>query len=168
MKCMRIILQVILFTLCLACVTLAQEKHLPRFEDYPAELFRGAPAPAKIVGPLARSYRTRLRGGAKEGPNFAGHYTVVYWGCGSDCRVFAVVDAKTGKVYFPPGIRAVSRVPSQEEDPIQYRGDSRLLVIAGEVWPGGGQWKPEATYYYEWRGGELKLVRKAALKKYGR
>ena len=164
---MRIVLQIILVMLSLTCVTLAQEKRLPRFEDYPAEVFQGTPAPAKIVGPLARSYRTRLREGAKEGPNFAGHYTVVYWGCGSDCRIFAVVDAKTGKVYFPPDIRAISRVPSQEEEPIQYRDNSRLLVIAGEVWPGGGQWRREATYFYEWRGGGLRLIRRTPLKKYG-
>ena len=48
------------------------------------------------------NYRTRLREGAAEGPNFAGRYTVVIWGCGTGCAQMGVVDSKTGRVYFPP------------------------------------------------------------------
>jgi hypothetical protein len=62
-----------------------------------------------------------LREGAKQGPNFAGHYTVVMWGCGSDCMEVAVVDAKTGHVYFVP----FTVSPSMEAD---YRSNSRLFV----------------------------------------
>ena len=35
-------------------------------------------------------------------PNFAGHYQVVSWGCGTGCQVFAVVDTVTGKITFAP------------------------------------------------------------------
>ncbi|HRH59366.1 MAG TPA: hypothetical protein PL045_02290 [Chitinophagaceae bacterium] len=35
----------------------------------------------------------------KQGVNFAGHFCFVYWGCGSPCKLSAVVDMKTGIVY---------------------------------------------------------------------
>jgi hypothetical protein len=44
-------------------------------------------------------YRTRLRDGAKKGPNFADHFTLVAWGCGSSCQEWAIVDARTGQVF---------------------------------------------------------------------
>jgi hypothetical protein len=34
--------------------------------------------------------------------NFAGRYVVISWGCGSQCVLMAIVDAKTGIVYDPP------------------------------------------------------------------
>ncbi len=112
----------------LACVlpTAAQQRgqkiSLPRFEDYPVhDLFRGAPVAPKIVTPLEHLYRTRIREGVKKGwgvdregkedvagPNFAGRYIIVQWGCGSPCMKMVVVDASTGEV-FPPPISAGSR-----------------------------------------------------------
>jgi hypothetical protein len=44
-------------------------------------------------------YQTRLREGAKKGPNFAGYFTLVSWGCGSSCQEWAVIDARTGRVF---------------------------------------------------------------------
>ena len=43
-------------------------------------------------------FRTVLRNGMKWGPNFAGHYAVVVWGCGTSCSSFAVVNLRTGQV----------------------------------------------------------------------
>ena len=101
----------------------AQNSSLPRFEDYPvSQLFKGKPAPVGLrTHPRANLFRTMLREGAKQGANFAGHYTVVMWGCGSDCMEVAIVDAKTGRVYFAPFIVT----PSMKAD---YRINSRLLV----------------------------------------
>jgi len=74
----------------------------PRFEDMPVtEKFAGKPAPVKLLTTEARRYRTVIREGAREGPNFAGHFTIVTWGCGAGCVQFAIVDAKTGLVYSP-------------------------------------------------------------------
>jgi hypothetical protein len=42
-------------------------------------------------------FRTRIRKGAAEGPNFAGHYTVMTWGCGTECQMHTILDAKTGR-----------------------------------------------------------------------
>ena len=78
-------------------------QHAPRSRDYPAnKIYRGKPAPVLLESPKAKLYRTVLRKGAKGGPNFAGHYTVIAWGCGLDSFELAVVGAMTGKVWFPP------------------------------------------------------------------
>jgi hypothetical protein len=72
-----------------------------RFEEHAVAdtAFRGPPAPPQLASaPYGRVYRTKLREGAAQGPNFAGRYTVVVWGCGSGCQIVAVVDARTGRL----------------------------------------------------------------------
>ncbi len=93
----------------------------PRFIDFPATAtFAGKPAPVDLdSAPDARMFRTRLRAGAAEGPNFAGDQTVVTWGCGTNCQVVAIVDARSGRVYFPGII---------SETGLAFRRDSRLLI----------------------------------------
>lgn len=70
------------------------------FSRWPvSESYTGPPA-AVVVGadPQAKHFRARLTEGAKHGPNFAGIYTVIEWGCGTNCQQVAVVDARTGRV----------------------------------------------------------------------
>jgi len=73
----------------------------PRFNDFPVvEKFYGKPARVDLSShPMGRIFRTRLRRGAQEGPNFAGHYALVWWGCGNECQQSLIVDLRTGKVY---------------------------------------------------------------------
>jgi len=94
----------------------------PEFRNYPvANNYRGTPARVNFgISPGARSYRTRLREGASKGPNFAAHYTIVTWGCGSDCYDIAVIDARTGRVWFGPFTGAVE---------LAFRRNSRLVVV---------------------------------------
>ena len=82
----------------------AQNNDVPRFEDYRvAKSFSGKPAPVNLRShPKAQLFRTMLKLSAAKGPNFAGHYTVGTWGCGSDCRMVALIDAVNGHVYFAP------------------------------------------------------------------
>jgi len=97
---MRTLLEIVLIMV-LANVAVAQEKSLPRFENYPApKTFVGENAPVIIASPRARMFRTVIREWAKDKPNFAGHYIVAKWGCGTGCVRYAVIDARTGKVYF--------------------------------------------------------------------
>jgi hypothetical protein len=71
----------------------------PRFEDYPvAKIFRGKPRAPVLSTREARDFRTQLRHQAAKGPNFAGHFTVVQWGCGAGCATVAIIDANTGNV----------------------------------------------------------------------
>jgi hypothetical protein len=50
----------------------------------------------------AREFRTRLREAAREKPNFAGHFIVTTWGCGTECVEGAIIDARTGRVFMLP------------------------------------------------------------------
>jgi hypothetical protein len=92
-----------------------------RFEEFPAEaVYAGAPAEVVLAShPRAQSFRTMLRRGAAAGPNFAGHLTVVTWGCGTQCQEFMVVDAASGRVY--PGLTT--------ELGVEHQVGSRLLVV---------------------------------------
>ena len=93
-----------------------------RFEDYPAtDTLRQKPAPVNLRSyKLATQFRTVLRNGAGRGPNFAGAFTIVTWGCGSSCRILAVVSARSGRVYGPW---------LQYQVAVAYRYDSRLLLV---------------------------------------
>lgn len=48
--------------------------------------------------PEAKKYYTRITEAVKKGVNFSDHYVLIPIGCGTDCVLFAVVNAKTGKV----------------------------------------------------------------------
>jgi len=131
----------------------------PRFEDYPVgRIFKRTPAPVDLRShPQARSFRTRLREGAKHGPNFAGHLTIVTWGCGTSCRQLAIVDAKTGGVTFGP-LYTVE---------VGFRLDSRLLIVNtpesileyyGGRCPERGRSIDTVSSYFAWDGRELKEV----------
>ena len=100
-----------------------------RFAEFAVhETFHGKPAPAVITRAEERRYRTVLREGAGEGPNFAGHFTIVQWGCGTNCWQAAVVDAKTGNIYPLPSIRHPG-MDYFESDWLHFRRDSRLLIM---------------------------------------
>jgi hypothetical protein len=75
----------------------------PRFEDYPVkETWQSNPPNVKLTTRSERMFQTRLTNAAKEPPNFAGHYRITYWGCGSFCSAGAVIDLQTGYVFPPP------------------------------------------------------------------
>ena len=143
-----------------------QGQTLPRFESYPAAgRFSGTPAPAIISHPRARLFRTMIQNQAKDQPNFAGHYHVATWGCGTDCQGLALIDARTGRVYFNPRALNVAGVPYQDEERLQFRLDSRLMIISGSV-DGFNRYQDEAKFYYEWRNNHFRLIRKTKIKKY--
>src|SRR5215469_16568496 len=78
----------------------------PQFEDFRVStLYTGPHAPVNLrSNPEAHTYRTRLREGAKTPVNFAGHYIVVGWGCGTECGSYMLIDATNGNVFDgPPG-----------------------------------------------------------------
>ena len=69
---------------------------IPQFTEFPAgEVFSAKPASPKFVHSGDQRFRTRIRDGASRGPNFAGHYTIADWGCGTSCVSIAVVDARS-------------------------------------------------------------------------
>ncbi len=67
----------------------------------------------------AGNFRTILREGfSADTANFAGHYTLVYWGCGTACQSSLLIDRQTGKIYNSP-------VASLGYD---FRVNSRMLI----------------------------------------
>ena len=80
-----------------------RELRQPQFEDFSVSaVYNGPHAPVDLRNPEAQTYRTRLREGAKKPPNFAGHYVLVDWGCGTECTVYMMVDVKNGRVFDGP------------------------------------------------------------------
>jgi hypothetical protein len=138
-----------------------QSEKVPRFSDYPVkDIYRGKPAAVNLTShPLARTFRTVLREGAEKGPNFAGHFTVVLWGCGAGCQSFAIVEANSGKVMF---------MTSEKEKILEavvgldYKLDSSLLIVnpiaALEAEDPASNLRSEDCRYYVWRGTKLELV----------
>jgi hypothetical protein len=71
----------------------------------------------------ARIYKTRISMAYREcGVNFAGHYSFIYWGCGSPCASCVIVDVRTGRVYSGP----------DSAFGYTFRKDSRLLIVNSE------------------------------------
>lgn len=124
----------------------------------------------------ARMFRTNLRNAAKEGVNFAGHYVLTGWGCGTNCSEWAIIDARNGKVFFPRELEGVGgglcdlpekglpgdlpHLGDEDAGPIYFKETSRLIILRG--YRGGDLEKPRAKcgdYYFEWTGKALKQLK---------
>ncbi|WP_338790725.1 hypothetical protein [Bernardetia sp. MNP-M8] len=69
---------------------------------------------------IARQYKTMLTQGYKsEGTNFAGHYSLITWGCGAPCVHGAIVDVIDGNVYDLP----------HSSIGYDFRKNSRMLIV---------------------------------------
>jgi hypothetical protein len=114
----------------------------PAFKDYPVIGPRAVARPRVDLSshPRAKRFKTMLTQAARGGPNFAGHFRIVEWGCGSGCAEVAVIDLISGKVTFPPELGVVVYpMPVEDEFSKRYgllfRVDSRLLVVNGVAGP---------------------------------
>lgn len=126
---MNRILSVIL-SLVSAGVVFPQDR-VPRFKDYPvSQAYTGVNA-SVVLEREDRMFRTRLREASKEKPNFAGHYILTAWGCGTTCLMGAVVDAKTGRVYWWNFTICCWTDVDEKFQPIEFRLNSNLIVFSG-------------------------------------
>lgn len=149
--------------------TLAQRTDAPRFEDYSVFMWRGKVVPLNLRShPLARKYRTLLRQQIKEaGINFAGQYTLASVGCGTGCSITAIIDARTGRAFFPNELTGWTGIvgdydPPEDEEPWTYRAGSTLLRAVGRPnigRTGEERYGPSGIYYYEWSKNRLRLVK---------
>ncbi len=88
--------------------SLADVPHPLRFEDFAVPAVRIAhPAEPKLPTRDDRMFRTMIRRGAADGPNFAGPYTIAAWGCGASCLSTAIVDARSGHVFSSFGLGVI-------------------------------------------------------------
>ncbi|MEK7509748.1 MAG: hypothetical protein AAB605_03470 [Patescibacteria group bacterium] len=85
-----------------ACAALLQEWQAAHPADAaPKETYAGEIAEVDFNGveyPQLNRLKNGISKAAKGGANFAGHYAVVEWGCGSSCQEHAVVDVQSGKI----------------------------------------------------------------------
>jgi hypothetical protein len=102
-----------------------------------------------------------LRGTVALGANFAGHYAVNWWGCGTECMRIGIVDLKTGNVYMSPFAAQVG---------IDSHVSSRLLIVnpPAMLKEEFGDGPLPADYfqarYYLWRNEKLVLIYPSELK----
>jgi hypothetical protein len=98
-----------------------QELRLATSTDDKLEIYKGeyAKKPDFSIFKDAFEYKKVITEALKNGPNFAGKFTVVEWGCGSGCQEHAVVDSETGLV-VAYGL--------QTEFGVDYSLESSLLV----------------------------------------
>ena len=122
---------VLLTALLLAFSSIGFAQSTPTFTQYAAEVETIKNTQVNLKShKYANNYRTNLRNAAKEGVNFAGHYILTTWGCGTNCSQTAIIDARNGQVFFPEelggSIFGFCELPDDTE-PIVYKADSRLF-----------------------------------------
>lgn len=107
----------------------------PRFRDYRVKNIYHGEAATPIITKEFRGFRTRIREGAKSKVEFAGHYTVPRWGCGTECNGFVIVDSISGRVFDGLGVAGLPFPWLQQyggENAIprmEFYPNSRLLKI---------------------------------------
>ena len=114
---------------------------LPKLSDFNVALGPHPHPHAPILRtPGDRRFRTHIREAAAGGVNFAGHYALATWGCGSGCAQFAIVDLNTGKVHHPGFDEVDFHYPPADStetnwqlypEIFNYAPNSRLLIIEG-------------------------------------
>jgi hypothetical protein len=123
-------------------LTQLPDRRVPRFEDYPVrERYIPPIAEPRLVNHEQRRYRAAIANGVRKGfgvlhkpegterrgPNFAGRYIVVQWGCVAECLEYAIVDAKNGTIYQPPV--PGSHIACFDSGMLDLRVDSRMMVV---------------------------------------
>ena len=131
----------------------------PRFSEYPATLlppglattrFEAEPGDAR----LARD-QAAIAGALARGPNFAGTLSLLAVPGG-----YALLDLRGGQVRWPTVLAerpGNSVCATDEERPIQFRRDSRLLTVSRQE---GEQW---VTRYLVWDEAKARLEEVASL-----
>lgn len=135
----------------------------PRFEDFKVPVYVGPPArPDVRSDSRSRLFRTELREAEAEGTNFAGHYRLASWGCGTACFQWAIIDVKSGRVFHPSNLNSTEHQNVEESlyeggnHAIQVRLNSRLLVVFGGI---NDDPTLRGISWFVWEGNQLKRIR---------
>lgn len=101
--------------------------------------------------PDASSFAARFNALVGRAAKFAGHYRLLYWGCGTACQQFAIVDVKTGQVFMDEGWSTSLG--------LCFRADSALLITN----PGADESMRIERGHYHWDGKQLSPLGQASL-----
>jgi hypothetical protein len=152
--------------LCLACLSFVSfgQNKVPKFRDYPAgKIYRGKNAPVKLTSSDERMFRTRLTEAAKQKPNFAAHYVLTVWGCGTECLGGAAIDVSTGKVsFFDFSICCWGTDVDDDFEAVNFRLDSKLIIFSGIRNEKDGD---EGTHFYKFQNGRFIFIKTIKNKK---
>ncbi len=142
-----------LLLLLVAVLACSAAKATPTFDQFPAQ--RGTSSSFKVQLTSARSkqYASVLRAAAKQKPDFAGHYILASWGCGASCIMAAAIDAKNGAVSWLPF--TVCCWDIQVTEPLEFRPDSRLLIVHGSR---NEQGAGSDVHFYDFQGTQFRLL----------
>jgi hypothetical protein len=139
-------------------------KALPRFEDFRVP----TPIPSRqgptYVANHVPDFEKEILEVAKEGPDFAGHFVVERFTCGSACASFVIVNVGTSKIFYNH-LNVAYSFCSWGYEPgaeLMYRPDSRLLIVNGAIEtysPTKGEVRgPCGHFYFLWDGHALKQI----------
>ena len=140
-----------LIAIVLSMTTSAAGAKEPNFGDFPVAVYVGKVANPILDTPEKRQFRTRISKAAANGPNFAGHFALAAWGCGTSCLFSAVIDVKTGVVAFFPA--TVCCWPSDQKG-ILFKADSSLVVFKGML----DEQEPSRDHPFEFKDGTFRPV----------
>ena len=96
------------------------------FEQYRStESFTGRPKSVdfsshEVSLALRPEVKAVIRETVAKGPNFAGTYTLVTFGCGTGCKVVLIISAKNGRIY---------KLPEAASNGVKFRANSRLIAL---------------------------------------
>ena len=128
----------------------------PKFSEYPARAV-GPPPEAPVEPHGARTEdREAISAAIAQPASFAGHFVLVPLSCATACGGAALLDVRSGTVFYPHALNPLPPPPACEpRTALTYRRDSRLLIVRSTGTGGAAE-----TRYYtaEGDGGELKLV----------
>lgn len=142
-----------LFALLLCSGLYAQ---IPKFSDYPAQVYKGKNAPLLLNSQTA-NFKTRFRALAKTKPNYAGHYVVDFFGCGAGCVSGIVFNVKTGQTQFLPfgGLMGCYKNDEYIDQDFDFDVKSKLFVTYGQT-ESDNQCQ---TRYYVENNGKIELLK---------
>lgn len=130
---------------------------LPSFESYPAKISQSSSETLQLAltTKLAKRHKTVITAEAAKPVNFAGQYRIATWGCGTDCRGFAIINKQTGAVFTLPGVEYVAGVMGNDEERLSYRIDSNLFIITGMK---NDDENEKGKFFYLWKKEKLNLL----------
>ncbi|PKL79175.1 MAG: hypothetical protein CVV25_08890 [Ignavibacteriae bacterium HGW-Ignavibacteriae-4] len=95
-----------------------------------------------------KKFKTIITEKCMEGVNFAHKYTIVTWGCGTNCQYTVLVDRTNGKIY--DGITSTYGV--------NFRIDSQLIVVNDATNISESSTPIDTTRYYVINEGVLEEI----------
>ncbi len=121
----------------------------PSHDAYPVQVRQfAASAVPRIEDAGLGELEPVLREALSGAPDFAGDQVLVPWGCGSDCLRLLAADRGSGGLVVLP---AVACCWEGEGEMLDYRADSRLLVLNGRL----DTAREHGRHYFVFEGGRF-------------